>query len=359
MIVFENVSKQYPDGTMGVDGLSFTAPRGKITVLVGPSGCGKTTSLRMINRLIDPTGGRILVGDDDVMALNAVELRRRIGYVIQNSGLFPHRTVVGNVAALPILLGEPRRKARARALELLETVGLDASYAKRYPWQLSGGQQQRVGVARALATDPPFMLMDEPFSAVDPIVRAQLQQEFLRIQSAVGKTIVMVTHDVHEALTLGDQIVMLRTGGTLAQSGTPEELLRHPADEFVADFVGSARGYGALGFIDDLPLAIEQPPTVEIGGAPETDQEWLVAVEADGTPRGWWRNGNVTPARREDVEHATIITNASGSLREILDAALSSPNGSGILTADDGTLRGVVSLEEVTRAIRSTKESRR
>lgn len=172
MIVFDNVSKQYPDGTIGVDGLSFTADEGQITVLVGPSGCGKTTSLRMINRLLEPTGGRILVGDADVMSQNVVALRRQIGYVIQNSGLFPHRTVLGNVASLPIMLGMSRKDARARAHELLETVGLDASYAKRYPWQLSGGQQQRVGVARALATDPPYMLMDEPFSAVDPITRA-------------------------------------------------------------------------------------------------------------------------------------------------------------------------------------------
>ena len=357
MIVFENVSKRFPDGTLGVDGLSFTAPSGRITVLVGPSGCGKTTSLRMINRLTDPTDGRVLVGDEDVMGLDRVRLRRRIGYVIQSSGLFPHRTAIGNVTALPMMLGQSRSQARERALELLELVGLDASYAKRYPWQLSGGQQQRVGVARALSTDPPFMLMDEPFSAVDPIVRAQLQQEFLRLQAEVGKTIVMVTHDIEEALTLGDQIVMLRKGGTLAQAGTPEELLRHPADEFVADFVGRARGYGSLAFIDDLPLAIEQPPLVRLGSSPtDADARWHVAVDGRDAPVGWWRTGGPTPARREDVEHATIITDASGTLREILDAALSSPNGQGILTNDDGTLRGVVSLEEVTRAIRSTKE---
>lgn len=357
MIVFENVSKQYPDGTVGVDDLSFTAPSGKITVLVGPSGCGKTTSLRMINRLIDPTDGRIMVGDDDVMGSNVVALRRRIGYVIQNSGLFPHRTVIGNVASLPIMLGAKKQDARNRAHELLEMVGLDASYAKRYPWQLSGGQQQRVGVARALATDPPFMLMDEPFSAVDPIVRAQLQQEFLRIQSEVGKTIVMVTHDIEEALTLGDRIVILRTGGSLAQEATPEELLRHPADEFVADFVGRARGYGALGFTDDVPLDITRPATVSIGeAADDPSSPWLVALDEQGHPKGWWRRGNSEPARNEDVEHATIITNASSTLRDILDAALSSPNGQGILTNDDGSLRGVVALEEVTRAIRSIKE---
>ena len=356
MIEFENVTKQYPDGTVGVDGLSFVAAAGKITVLVGPSGCGKTTSLRMINRLLEPTGGRILVGDKDIMSTGAIELRRSIGYVIQNSGLFPHRTVLGNVASLPIMLGTKKADARARAYELLEIVGLDASYAKKYPWQLSGGQQQRVGVARALATDPPYMLMDEPFSAVDPIVRAQLQQEFLRIQSEVGKTIVMVTHDINEALLLGDQIVILRQGGQLAQAATPEGLLRNPADEFVADFVGNARGYGALGFTDDLALDIQQAPTVTIGERPRSDDTWQVALDAAGAPKGWWRLQPNTDVRAEDVEYATIITGADGTLRDILDAALSSPNGRGILTGSDGELAGTVTLEEVTRAIRSTKE---
>ena len=356
MIVFENVSKQYPDGTVGVDELSFTAPEGKITVLVGPSGCGKTTSLRMINRLLEPTGGRIFVDGDDVMSTSPIALRRRIGYVIQNSGLFPHRTVLGNVASLPLMLGTKKADARARAYELLETVGLDSSYAKKYPWQLSGGQQQRVGVARALATDPPYMLMDEPFSAVDPIVRAQLQQEFLSIQSAVGKTIVMVTHDIEEALLLGDQIVILREGGTLAQAATPEELLRNPADEFVADFVGRARGYGALGFTDDLVLDIQQAPTVTIGSRPQHDDTWQVALDETGTPKGWWRLQSGTEVRAQDVEYATIITRSDGTLRDIFDAALSSPNGRGILTNANGALAGTVTLEEVTRAIRSTKE---
>lgn len=358
MIVFENVIKRYQDGTVGVNGLSFTAPAGQITVLVGPSGCGKTTSLRMINRLIDPTDGRILVDGDDVMAMNVVQLRRRMGYVIQNSGLFPHRTVIGNVASLPIMLGVKKQEARQRAMELLEMVGLDTRYASRYPWQLSGGQQQRVGVARALATDPPFMLMDEPFSAVDPIVRAGLQQELLRIQNEIGKTIVMVTHDIEEALTLGDRIVVLRTGGTLAQEDTPEGILRSPTDEFVADFVGRARGYGALSFYNDLPIKITTPQTVRIGeAAPESASPWFVAIDNSGTPKGWWRRDSSDIARLEDVEHASIITNASRTLREILDAALSSPNGQGILTNDDGSLRGVASLEEVTRAIRETKET--
>ena len=212
MITFEDVSKVYPDGTVAVDKLTITAPNGKITTLVGPSGCGKTTSMRMINRLIEPTSGSITLDGVDTQTLDKVALRRRIGYVIQNAGLFPHRTVVDNVAALPRLLGGSKKETRSAAMELLERVGLDAKFARRYPWQLSGGQQQRVGVARALATDPPFLLMDEPFSAVDPIVRSQLQDEFLRLQADISKTIVMVTHDIDEALKLGDQVVVLRAG---------------------------------------------------------------------------------------------------------------------------------------------------
>jgi len=231
-----------------VDELTFRAPTGQITVLVGPSGCGKTTSLRMINRMIQPTGGRILIDDRDTATMDETELRRGIGYVIQHAGLFPHRTIVANIATVPMLLGWERRKAEARALELLERVGLPASFAKRYPAQLSGGQQQRVGVARALAADPPVMLMDEPFSAVDPVVREQLQDEFLRLQGDLGKTIVFVTHDIDEAIKLGDHVAVLRAGGKLAQLAEPAYLLAHPVDDFVADFVGRDRGYRALSF---------------------------------------------------------------------------------------------------------------
>ena len=219
MITFDNVSKVYPDGTVAVDKLTLSAPNGKITTLVGPSGCGKTTSMRMINRLIEPSSGTIELDGVDTQTLDRVALRRRIGYVIQNAGLFPHRTVVDNVAALPRLLGGGKKETRSTAMELLERVGLDAKFARRYPWQLSGGQQQRVGVARALATDPPFLLMDEPFSAVDPIVRNQLQDEFLRLQADISKTIVMVTHDIDEALKLGDQVAVLREGGTSGPGG--------------------------------------------------------------------------------------------------------------------------------------------
>ena len=221
MIRFDHASKRYPDGTVAVDELTLEAPTGQITVLVGPSGCGKTTSLRMINRMIEPTGGTIWLDDTDTASMPAHELRRKIGYVIQHAGLFPHRTIVDNVATVPFLLGTDKRQARSRAMELLERVGLDPAFAKRYPAQLSGGQQQRVGVARALAADPPVMLMDEPFSAVDPVVRDQLQDEFLRLQDELGKTIVFVTHDIDEAIKLGDQVAVLRVGGTLAQLARP------------------------------------------------------------------------------------------------------------------------------------------
>src|SRR5450432_4508235 len=248
MIRFESVTKEYPDGTVAVDDLSLTAPSGKITVFVGPSGCGKTTSLRMINRMIEPTCGRIWIDDRDTGSFSAAELRRGIGHVIQHACLFSHRTIIDNVATVPMLLGQSRREARVKALELLERVGLPASFAKRYPAQLSGGQQQRVGVARALAADPPVMLMDEPFSAVDPVVREQLQNEFLRLQSEIGKTIVFVTHDIDEAVKLGDQVAVMRVGGKLAQLAPPAELLTAPADAFVAGFVGRDRGYRALAF---------------------------------------------------------------------------------------------------------------
>jgi osmoprotectant transport system ATP-binding protein len=215
VIRFESVTKRYPDGTVAVDSLDLEAQTGEITVLVGPSGCGKTTSLRMVNRLIEPTSGRISLDGRDTSTMKLDQLRRGMGYVIQQAGLFPHRTVADNIATVPVLLGSGRRAARNRALELLELVGLPPELAGRYPAQLSGGQQQRVGVARALAADPPVMLMDEPFSAVDPVVRVQLQDEFLRLQADLSKTIVFVTHDIDEAVKLGDKVAVLGVGGRL------------------------------------------------------------------------------------------------------------------------------------------------
>src|SRR4051812_1498393 len=277
MIRFEGGAKRYSDasrtaprgGSVAVDDLTLEAPTGRITVLVGPSGCGKTTTLRMVNRMITPTSGVISIDGRDTASLDVAELRRGIGYVIQHAGLFPHRTVLDNVTTVPRLLGTDKRTARSRAMELIERVGLDPAMATRYPHQLSGGQQQRVGVARALAADPPVMLMDEPFSAVDPVVRDQLQEEFLRLQSELGKTILFVTHDIDEAVKLGDRVAVLRVGGALAQVAEPATLLADPQDDFVADFVGRDRGYRGLGFRSASSLRPNPEPTVRLGATAE------------------------------------------------------------------------------------------
>src|SRR5215203_5137655 len=241
MITFESVTKRFPDGTVAADNLSFEVPEGELVVLVGPSGCGKTTALRMVNRMIEPTGGSISVNGQDTASVSAPTLRRDIGYVIQQVGLFPHLTVAANVATVPSLIGWDKERTEERVRELIDTVGLSQEVSNRYPRQLSGGQQQRVGVARALAADPPIMLMDEPFGAVDPITRERLQDEFLRIQEDIKKTIVFVTHDIDEAIKMGNKIAILKQGGFLAQFDTPENILSRPASEFVSSFVGADR----------------------------------------------------------------------------------------------------------------------
>ncbi len=242
MIEFRGVSKRFPDGTLAVDDFSLVIPSRQLTVFVGSSGCGKTTLLRMINRMVDPSAGQVLIDDEDIAERNAVELRRSIGYVMQQSGLLPHRKVIDNIATVPVLSGVPKKKAREQARGLLATVGLDASLAERYPSQLSGGQQQRVGVARALAIDPNILLMDEPFGAVDPLVRAELQTEILRLKHELDKTVVFVTHDIDEAFLLGEQVIIFQKGGIIAQQGTPAEILANPASDFVAEFIGADRG---------------------------------------------------------------------------------------------------------------------
>ncbi|MEO6510993.1 MAG: ATP-binding cassette domain-containing protein, partial [Nocardioides sp.] len=247
MIRLVGVGKTYEDGTVAVQELDLDVRKGELVVLVGPSGCGKSTTLKMINRLIEPTSGQIFIDGQDVTKSDAVKLRRGIGYVIQQIGLFPHQKVVRNVMTVPLLYGESTAHARERARELLDLVGLDsATYGDRYPHQLSGGQRQRVGVARALAADPPVLLMDEPFGAVDPVVRIRLQDEFLKIQRELGKSVVLVTHDIDEAVRMGDRVAVFEKGGRLAQFGTPAELLAHPADEYVEDFVGATRGLRRL-----------------------------------------------------------------------------------------------------------------
>jgi osmoprotectant transport system ATP-binding protein len=266
MIRLSGVGKTYDDGTVAVQALDLTIERGELVVLVGPSGCGKSTTLKMINRLIEPTTGTIEIGGEDVTRKDPVKLRRGIGYVIQQVGLFPHQRIVNNVMTVPLLYGESRTTARERARELLELVGLDpATYGDRYPHQLSGGQRQRVGVARALAADPPVLLMDEPFGAVDPVVRVRLQDEFLRLQRDLGKTVVLVTHDIDEAVRMGDRVAVFAAGGRLAQYDTPTRLLAKPADDFVADFVGSTRGLRRLAVTPINPAHLEPLDGVRAG----------------------------------------------------------------------------------------------
>jgi osmoprotectant transport system ATP-binding protein len=362
MIRFEAVSKIYPDGTVAVDHLDLEAPSGQITVLVGPSGCGKTTSLRMINRMIEPTSGRIWLDDRDTATVPPAQLRRGIGYVIQHAGLFPHRTIVDNIATVPILLGQDKHAARRRAMDLLEQVGLPASFAKRYPAQLSGGQQQRVGVARALAADPPVMLMDEPFSAVDPVVRAQLQDEFLRLQHDIGKTIVFVTHDIDEAIKLGDRVAVLRIGGKLAQLASPAELLSRPADTFVAGFVGRDRGYRALGFTPAGSLPLRQEATVPLGldlskAARQAEDGWVLVVDDENRPQGWLALSGVAqetlhgPVTADLLNLGGTLATVDGTLRAALDAALSSPSGRGVVVDADERFLGTVSASQVLARI--------
>jgi len=338
MITFDQVTKTFPGGTVAVDNLSLELPTGQITVFVGPSGCGKTTSLRMINRTIEPSSGTIAIDGEDVSQQDAALLRRNIGYVIQHAGLFPHRTVADNIATVPLLNGVNKKQAREEAVKLLARVGLDESMAGRYPSQLSGGQQQRVGVARALAADPPVMLMDEPFSAVDPIVRDGLQKEFLRLQAELGKTIAFVTHDIDEAIKLGDTVAIFRVGGHLAQVGSPQELLDNPADEFVADFVGRDRGFRGLSFVTADKLEVEpvQAYVDRTSGA-------RLVLDDDGRPRGWSHDGSGSP------QPLAGTFTVDDNLRLVTDLAISSPAGAAVRVDHDGVADGVVAHEAIAR----------
>ena len=346
MITFDDVVKVYPGGGTAVDHLSIELPTGKMTVLVGPSGCGKTTSLRMINRMVSPTSGRVLIDGRDVAEQNEAVLRRGIGYVIQHAGLFPHRTVLDNVATVPMLLGRTRRQARLAALELLERVGLPQELAGRYPAQLSGGQQQRVGVARALAADPPVMLMDEPFSAVDPVVREGLHREFLRLQKDLGKTIAMVTHDIDEAIKLGDMVAVFRQGGHLAQFGTPQELLEQPVDDFVAEFVGRDRGLRSLSFDTAADLPVRPLADAAADGVE-------LVVDASGRPMGWRRT-----AGAESLVATGGAFTASDSLRLVTDLAISSPVGIAVRVGPDRAAEGIVRHHDLVDYLAARREHR-
>ncbi|MER5636797.1 ATP-binding cassette domain-containing protein [Kitasatospora sp. NPDC002227] len=338
MIRFDGAAKRHPDGTVAVEGLDLDVPAGRITVLVGPSGCGKTTLLRMVNRMVEPTSGRVLLDGADVAGLPAAKLRRGIGYVIQQAGLFPHRRVIDNIATVPRLLGWDRKRARARAAELLELVGLAPETARRYPFQLSGGQQQRVGVARALAADPPVLLMDEPFSAVDPVVRAGLQEELLRLQSELNKTVLFVTHDIEEAVRLGDQIVVLREHGRIAQLADPHTLLTAPADEGVAAFLGRDRGLRGLGLRPARTVAVRPLNGSAVQG------DWKLTTDSAGRATGWLH----ADGRRQD---APAFHPAADTLRVALDAAVLSPTGLAVAVDTEGRAVGLADRAAVLAAL--------
>jgi osmoprotectant transport system ATP-binding protein len=369
-VALDHVTKRYgpPGSAPAVTDLSLTIPAGEICVLVGPSGCGKTTTMKMINRLIEPTSGRITIEGVDVMRQPAVELRRRIGYVIQQVGLFPHLTVGENVAVVPRLLRWPDSRVRERVDELLALVGLDpAGHRSRYPPALSGGERQRVGVARALAADPPVMLMDEPFGAVDPIRRDRLQNEFLRLQAKVRKTVVFVTHDVDEAIKMADHIAILKHGGILAQYDTPEQILAHPASEFVERFVGADRGLKRLSLIRVRDLPLEEPVIVAAGeeralarrrveSVPGLD--YALLVDEHRRPLGWIDQGDLAgegPIQPESATPGAPTVQPETPLRDALSVMLSSSVQLGVVVDEDERVLGLISVDAISDALRASR----
>ena len=362
MISFESVSKRFPDGTTAVHDLDLEVREGEVTILVGPSGCGKTTTLRMVNRMIEATSGRIVVDGQDIRQVDPPQLRRRIGYVIQQIGLFPHRTIGENIATVPELVHWDKRRIKARIDELLQLVGLPPEVVDRYPHQLSGGQRQRVGVARALAVDPPIMLMDEPFGAVDPIVRSRLQDEFLRLQQEVQKTIVFVTHDIDEAIKMGDRIAILQQGGVLAQYAPPEELLAEPASDFVADFLGAERGLKRLALIPVSAVKAEPGPVVApddpgrraLTAAEAFGSDWAVLVDGDRRLLGWVDAAQAAERARvgdAEVRPFLLQVDANDSLRAALNAMVQSHTGVAVRVSDGNRYEGLITQELLTKEI--------
>ena len=367
-VVFEHVTKRYDTSEAGpgaVNDLSMTIPAGSICVFVGPSGCGKTTSLKMVNRLIEPTAGRILIDGRDIQQEDPIELRRRIGYVIQQVGLFPHQSIGENVSVVPKLLGWDAKRRRARSDELLALVGLDpARYRDRYPSQLSGGERQRVGVARALAVDPPVMLMDEPFGAVDPIVRERLQDELLRLQEQLARTILFVTHDIDEAIRLGDLVAVFQTGGILAQFDTPDAILGAPASDFVARFVGADRGLKRLSLSQVADLDPRPAVTGTVGGdaseartraLADPSSPWLLLLDAEARPIGWVHERRIplTGVLTEGLADPTeAVLTPRMSLRDALSVMLAADVITGVVVDGDGRARGVLTVDQVASALR-------
>jgi osmoprotectant transport system ATP-binding protein len=365
VVDLEHVTKRFSgEGPGAVQDLSMHVPGGEVCVLVGPSGCGKTTTLKMVNRLVEPSSGRILVDGEEIARRDPVQLRRRIGYVIQQTGLFPHLTVGANVATVPRLLGWDAHRTRQRVDELIELVGLDpASYRDRYPAQLSGGERQRIGVARAIATDPPVLLMDEPFGAVDPITRGRLQNEFLRLQRQLTITILFVTHDIDEAIKMGDRIAVFRPGGRLAQYDTPMAVLEQPADDYVARFVGADRGLKRLSLsrVKEVPLG--RPATARVGedaaavlrtlrSAPAP---YLLLLDADDRPVSWLGRKDLErpgPLQASQGSSPEPLLDRESTLRDALSAMLSSDVLEGLVVDERGRLLGSLSVEAVSSVLR-------
>jgi osmoprotectant transport system ATP-binding protein len=367
MIRLEDLTKVFPaQDEAAVDDLSLEIYEGEIVVLVGPSGCGKTTTMKMINRIIEPTSGRIFLQGEDVTKVNPDNLRRRIGYVIQQIGLFPHMTIADNIATVPRMLGWEKKRTSDRIDELLETVGIDLSYRDRYPKELSGGQRQRIGVARAMAADPPVLLMDEPFGAIDPITRDRLQDEFLRLQQEIRKTIVFVTHDIDEAIKMGDRIAILKQQSRIAQYDTPERILTDPADEFVQDFIGSGPSIKRLSLSRVSDIETSDWPVARLTDSHDevrekmrsTSRDHVLLLDEQEKPGRWVGQEEIqhddTPLE-ESGRPAVAIVEANSNLYDTLDTMITSYKGSAIIVDEGGRYQGVVDFDTVLEAINTMR----
>ncbi|MFF9483299.1 betaine/proline/choline family ABC transporter ATP-binding protein [Streptomyces sp. NPDC014676] len=371
-IELEGLTKRYPGSALpAVDNVSMEIRAGETVIFVGPSGCGKSTTLKMINRLIEPTGGRIRIGGEDVTDMDPVRLRRKIGYAIQASGLFPHMTVAQNIALVPRMLRWPAARVRERVEEMLDLVGLDpGEFHGRYPRQLSGGQQQRVGVARALAADPPVLLMDEPFGAVDPITRDHLQDELIRLQRELHKTIVFVTHDFDEAIKIGDRIAVLRERSHIAQFDTPEAILTHPADDFVSGFVGAGAALKRLNLTRVRDVEITDYPTVTVDDPIQhifdrlrsSGHNEILLLDKRGRPYKWLRRGDMTLAKGSLARAGTLVHDTvtrDATLRDALEAVLTDNTGRVAVTGRRGAYEGVVDVETLMNSVHELLEADR
>jgi osmoprotectant transport system ATP-binding protein len=371
-IRLEGLTKRFPGQQKpAVDNLSLDIPEGEIVIFVGPSGCGKTTTMKLINRLIEPTSGRIVLDDEDVTRVDPDRLRRRIGYVIQQIGLFPHQTIAENIATVPRLLKWDKARIAKRVDELIETVGMDpAAYRDRYPKQLSGGQRQRIGVARAMSADPDVMLMDEPFGAIDPITRDRLQNEFLRLQSEIKKTIVFVTHDIDEAIKMGDRIAILREGSHIAQYDTPERILVDPADDFVADFIGRGASLKRLSLsrVRDIELG-EWPTVAEDTDADEarrtllaSDKGCLLVLDGGRRPRSWVSGEHLARTGERKLSEVGLpiaVVEPHATLSDTLNEMLTARYSTAVVIDDSGAYSGVVEIDTINEAIRGMRTGER